>query len=1268
MSIKLCSSLCALLSLLLVTLVVDGALVSEGPSGLVYTPYANEGQSNVVNTVPDFSRAGYGGGGVAIPFVSAAVTIDDGPGDDTALIQGAIDQLSSLPMGPDGFRGALLIRAGDYTVSSTLEINASGVVIRGEGQQEAGGTRITYTATNESDLFHVHGNSGPSTVGGSMRSIVDTYVPVGARTLSLDDTSPFAPGDLIRLTNTVNQAWIEAIGMDAVSPAWTPAEFELEFFRYIESVDGNQITLDAPIIQAVEAQYGGGTLERLSFNGALENVGIENIRLESTFISDTDEDHGWEAIEMKRVRNGWVRQVTGRYFGKGLILIEDSSQFVTVEDCAFLDPKSQTTGARKYSFYVDDASYVLVQRCFTRGGRHDYVSGSKTSGPNVFVDSLATQASNDIGPHFRYATGELYDNIKSNNDINVQNRFNSGTSHGWSGAQVMFWNVEANNVRSDAPTGAMNWSIGTVGNKADGNFGSASAAEPFGIWESEGVPVQPRSLYYAQLAERLGGNALLDVRLPQQEPGRIWAELENWAGDGLLLDPVIALLDQSATVGLNDPVAIRGRIRDLGLMDNLASVTWSQVSGPGTTTFTDSSAIETTVSFTASGQYRLQLLADDGSRQISGQLVVQVIDQNDTIAPAAPTGLTLTPSHNRVNLDWADNGEADLGGYAVYRREASGSFDLPLATGIGQSHYQDDSATNGSTYYYVVRAQDVNGNQSQQSGEESATPFDNDPPPDLSFNEPADGTAFLLGESFAVQVAASDRDGSIANVKLYLDGQLIRQENGAPYDWSSGADAALRDLPVGSYTLEAVAEDDDGQTTTLAITLLIEPDTEAPMAPTGVEATAGNGAIFLQWAANSEPDLASYAIYRSEVADADGAPIFTGVTANGFTDVTVTNGTRYYYKVAAVDSSSNGSLLSAEVDATPRSMLDFGTDAGKLTVESAGFTPTIHASGSALHINDAYQMTSGPVGHENFAFLKSFPGMAAADRNDFAITLEARLASKGPATANYYRYGIALFADSNDLEGAGLTAQLLYDNDTLRILLREGLNGATLAEEVFQTVGGSGRPYDYPEGESYTFEINGIHGTGDQLDLFFTLSGGNLSESIQFTVDRSQYPGELFGGAARIRDEFAVDFDNFELSVDGMDPDSDADGMADDWEALYFGPLDTVDGSGDADGDGTLDFFEYLLGTNPTDPGETGNVRVGPNPNTDGQVFEWSVRPGMEVGTDYQIHFSTSLAAWASLPTEHYTLEAIDSGGRTHLELDLAHDYGSRFFLKLVRP
>ncbi len=87
-------------------------------------------------------------------------------------------------------------------------------------------------------------------------------------------------------------------------------------------------------------------------------------------------------------------------------------------------------------------------------------------------------------------------------------------------------------------------------------------------------------------------------------------------------------------------------------------------------------------------------------------------------------------------------------------------------------------------------------------------------PPSVNFATPAANEVFDLGENPAVYVLASD-DGSISNVKLYLDDAFVRQENQAPYQWSNTAtnDPSLKNLVPGTYKLTALAEDNSGLTT-----------------------------------------------------------------------------------------------------------------------------------------------------------------------------------------------------------------------------------------------------------------------------------------------------------------------------------------------------------------------------------------------------------------------------------------------------------------------
>src|SRR5690554_3796701 len=75
--------------------------------------------------LPDFSFAGYMHNEVPIPFVEQKIVITPQAGMDRANIQAAVDQLAALPL-VNGFRGAVLLKAGTYQVDNTIFINASG--------------------------------------------------------------------------------------------------------------------------------------------------------------------------------------------------------------------------------------------------------------------------------------------------------------------------------------------------------------------------------------------------------------------------------------------------------------------------------------------------------------------------------------------------------------------------------------------------------------------------------------------------------------------------------------------------------------------------------------------------------------------------------------------------------------------------------------------------------------------------------------------------------------------------------------------------------------------------------------------------------------------------------------------------------------------------------------------------------------------------------------------------------------------------------------
>ena len=222
--------------------------------------------------------------------------------------------------------------------------------------------------------------------------------------------------------------------------------------------------------------------------------------------------------------------MTAVHFGYSAVHFDNDSVFNTAEEVAHLDPVSRVTGGRRYSFYVADGSFNLFQRCYSNESRHDFITGSRTTGPNVWLDCYAHQSNSDAGPHHRWSTGVLMDNVYSK-ELHVENRGDSGSGHGWAGAQVLFWNSLGEDIVVDVPEGAMNWSIGNVGLQGVSNH--TPDAET-GWWESFQRPVEPRSLYLKQLSDRLGYDAVVAVTTPSQRAGRIWGKLKRWAGNGNL--------------------------------------------------------------------------------------------------------------------------------------------------------------------------------------------------------------------------------------------------------------------------------------------------------------------------------------------------------------------------------------------------------------------------------------------------------------------------------------------------------------------------------------------------------------------------------------------------------------------------------------------------------------------------------------------------------------------------------------------------------------
>lgn len=563
---------------------VHSKILYPGSNGkLVYVPYNDRG-----DILPDFSYCGYMGGGVALPDVPTRKVIEPGDfsRDDSPRIQAAINEVAKMKPDKNGIRGAVLLKKGKYNIQETINLNKSGIVLRGEGDDE-NGTLLIGTKRANYSLIKIASGEKPQYTKSKRRKITDSYIPSGSKQVTVDKVVDYSVGDRIIVERVSTKEWIAAIGMDKIKDSWSPvsqlkakerekAELEdriskdgkrynttvqwepgsknISFLRTIKAIEGNTITLDIPLTNAFQQEYGGGYVYLYQSKNWVSQCGVEHLRGISEFDESktkkdkyigeypADEKHLNTFINFDDCENSWVRHTTSQYIDAGY-KIGKNSRFVTIEDCNYLDPVSIITGGRRYGYTIS-GQMCLVQRCYGRNGRHDFVLGACVAGPNAFVDSKAEMCHASSEPHQRWATGCLFDNCSLSGPaatFSMSNRGNFGSGHGWSGAQMVVWNCKSPISVIMSPPTAQNFSIGNFGT-IDTKEDKWATAEEITIrinrlnnvsgnnFRYEGLPVVgdgyiespdnyvvPQYLYYRQLADRLGKKAVQQVTTPQQQ-------------------------------------------------------------------------------------------------------------------------------------------------------------------------------------------------------------------------------------------------------------------------------------------------------------------------------------------------------------------------------------------------------------------------------------------------------------------------------------------------------------------------------------------------------------------------------------------------------------------------------------------------------------------------------------------------------------------------------------------------------------------------------
>jgi hypothetical protein len=483
----------------------DGELwVRAGPGGCLR--YLEDARGN---RVPDFSHAGYRGGGVPLPLVSAPAgatpLLPGGTGDDTPAIQAAIDAVSALPADASGRRGVVELAAGTFALKGTLRIEAGGVVLRGQGSEGPSATVLRGTG-NPRPLLHL-GPKGKRRMGLPHHAVSDVYVPVGARSFTLDNVGDLKVGDDIVVYRPKTQRWICAIGTDVLpsrrdgvaTPPWK-ASGALTYERRIVRIEGKRVVVDAPLTNALEREYTQAYITRLEFPERVSEVGVEHLAARWDPPAGGRCPSGKEDfIRVNSVANAWIKNVRSEGLGGEVVTLGSQSKWVTIEDASFQGVDDERCDDQ-WAFKIGGQQNLLV-RGRASGNRFTALfTETEVEGPNAVVDFLAVGAQPRVRVASRWSTGLLFDNVRIQDaagqpagDFDLAR---GRSSHGWSAVNSVLWNSEAEVFSVDNPPTARNWIMG-------GGAG-AKALLGTGTYSVKGAAVQPQSLYRAQLSERLG--------------------------------------------------------------------------------------------------------------------------------------------------------------------------------------------------------------------------------------------------------------------------------------------------------------------------------------------------------------------------------------------------------------------------------------------------------------------------------------------------------------------------------------------------------------------------------------------------------------------------------------------------------------------------------------------------------------------------------------------------------------------------------------------
>ena len=263
-------------------------------------------------------------------------------------------------------------------------------------------------------------------------------------------------------------------------------------------------------------------------------------------------------------------------------------------------------------------------------------------------------------------------------------------------------------------------------------------------------------------------------------------------------------------------------------------------------------------------------------------------------APATPTGIVVTPGNNEAAVSWS--AVAGATSYNIYRSTSQGQQGAKVGASSNTS-YVDATALNGVTYYYAVTADNAAGEGQVSAQSSGVTPVI----PVIAPDAPSGLTAAAGNAQVTVNWTP------VAGAKSYNVYRSTTPGSQGPKVGSSST-TTFSDTTVANgtaYFYEVTADNAavEGSASVQSSGATPAVPVIAPAAPTGVNATAGNGQVTVNW--TSVAGATSYNVYRSTTPGSQGAKVGSSSTT-ALSDTAVVNGTAYFYEVTADNAAGEG--------------------------------------------------------------------------------------------------------------------------------------------------------------------------------------------------------------------------------------------------------------------------------------------------------------------------------------------------------------------------